>query len=293
MERDEQAASQPSEATLNKQPTPAQRTVYDEAIAMRICDRHGEGESLEAILAEPGMPTEAMFNQWLVEHEDVGDHFYRKWKTLDVSRSEAIVCTDESKPKYKAPDWPKFYPLLGPPPVLSTESAQSYNNLITGFAQTLQPRDMMELIYVKEVTDATWEQARYTRQKTQVPERRYQQCLAAQATCQGILARKTAGSGRGNGEASAVESILTKPLTELDPRQSFEAGFPYYQSLDAALMRAIKGRDNAVRQLDQWRDGLGLKACRLSNLLIAAARNGAAASGRNLGLAANEPLMLE
>jgi hypothetical protein len=86
------------------------------------------------------MPTEAMFNQWLVEHEDVGDHLYRKCKTLDISRSEAIVCTDESKPKYKAPDWPKFYPLLGPPPALSTESAQSYNNLITGFRQASRQR---------------------------------------------------------------------------------------------------------------------------------------------------------
>jgi hypothetical protein len=274
MGRDESSVSQPTEATLNKQPTPAQRTAYDEAIAMRICDRYGEGESLEAILAEPGMPTEAMFNRWLAEHEDVGEHLYRKWKTLDISRSEAI-CNDESKPKYKAPDWPKFYALLGPPPVLSTESAQSHNNLITGFPQTFQPRDMMELICVKEVTDATWEQARYTCQKTQVPERRYQQCRAAQATCHGILAQKAAGSGQGNGEASAVESILTKPLTELDPRQSFEAGLPYYQSLDAALMPAIKRRDNALRQLEHWRDGLGLKTRRLSNLCSAAARNGA------------------
>jgi hypothetical protein len=81
---DESLVSQPSDATLNKQPTPVQRTAYDEAIAMRICDRYGEGESLEAILAEPAMPTEAMFNQWLVEHEDVGDHLYRKWETLDI-----------------------------------------------------------------------------------------------------------------------------------------------------------------------------------------------------------------
>jgi hypothetical protein len=47
------------------------------------------------------------------------------------------------------------------------------------------------------------------------------------------------------------------------------------QSLDAALMRAIKRRDNAFRQLGHWRDGLGLKACRPSNLFIAAACNGA------------------
>ncbi|HWX28690.1 MAG TPA: hypothetical protein VNZ53_14800 [Steroidobacteraceae bacterium] len=180
------------------------------------------------------MPTEAMFNQWLVEHEDVGDHLYRKWETLDISRSKAIVCADGSNPKYKAPDWPEFYPLLGPPPVLSTESAQSYSNLITGFPQTLQPRDVMELICVKEVTDATWEPARYTRQKTQVPERRYQQCLAAQATCHGILARKTAGSGRGNGAASAVESILTKPLTGLDPVRALR--------LDSRITRASMQR---------------------------------------------------
>ena len=42
-------------------------------------------------------------------------------------------------------------------------------------------------------------------------------------------------------------------------------------------MRAIKRRDNGLRQLEHWRDGLGLKTRRLSNLCSAAARNGAAA----------------
>jgi hypothetical protein len=59
-------------------------------------------------------------------------------------------------------------------------------------------------------------------------------------------------------------------------RQSFEAGLPNYQSLDAALMPAIKRRDNALRQLEHWRDGLGLKTRRLSNLCSAAARKRAA-----------------
>jgi hypothetical protein len=40
-------------------------------------------------------------------------------------------------------------------------------------------------------------------------------------------------------------------------------------------MRAIKRRDNALRQLEHWR-GLGLKTRRLSNLCSAAARDGAA-----------------
>jgi hypothetical protein len=41
-------------------------------------------------------------------------------------------------------------------------------------------------------------------------------------------------------------------------------------------MPAIKRRDNALRQLEHWRDGLELKTRRLSNLCSAAARNRAA-----------------
>ena len=43
----------------------------------------------------------------------------------------------------------------------------------------------------------------------------------------------------------------------------------YYQALDIAQSRAIKRRDNALRQIARWRDGLGAKARALSDKFIA------------------------
>src|SRR5262249_46285016 len=42
-----------------------------------------------------------------------------------------------------------------------------------------------------------------------------------------------------------------------------------YQALDIAQTRAIKRRDNALRQIARWRDGLGRKACALSDKFVA------------------------
>ena len=55
------APPQTAETMLNIQATPARPTAYDKAIAFKICDRFGNGESLEAIFAEPGMPDEHTF----------------------------------------------------------------------------------------------------------------------------------------------------------------------------------------------------------------------------------------
>ena len=74
--------------------------------------------------------------------------------------------------KYIPPDWSKVYPSLGDPPVWSTENRQAYDDLINNFTQMLEPRDLMELIWVKEATDATWEAGRNAREKNGLPERR-------------------------------------------------------------------------------------------------------------------------
>jgi hypothetical protein len=55
----------------------------------------------------------------------------------------------------------------------------------------------------------------------------------------------------------------------LDHSRSLEGGFKSYQALDIAQSRAIKRRDNALRQIARWRDGLGAKARRLSDKFIA------------------------
>jgi hypothetical protein len=61
--------------------------------------------------------------------------------------------------------------------------------------------------------------------------------------------------------AKASDSNHGRPL---------EAGFKYYRSRDVARSRAIKRRDNALRQIAGWRKGLGANARRLPDHLLVA-----------------------
>jgi hypothetical protein len=108
---------------------------------------------------------------------------------------------------------------------------QAYNDLLNAFTQMLEPRDEMELIWTKEATDATWEAGREAREK--------------------------------NGLTS-----MGQPANALDHGRPLEAGFKYYRSRDVAQSRAIKRRDNALRQIERWRKGLGASARRLPDDLL-------------------------
>src|SRR5271155_17828 len=68
--------------------------------------------------------------------------------------------------------------LLGPPPLLSGESAEHYDQLFDRVAEPFGAGDDVILsILSKRFTDNTWENARYGRQRTVSIERRARQSL--------------------------------------------------------------------------------------------------------------------
>jgi hypothetical protein len=247
---------------------------YDREIFIRICSRLVDREDLRAICAEPGMPIGPVFLGWIQDHKEARE-IYQSSQNVAVDRflSEQLgIATtptdgsewaqqvrakiergwpaDSTARKYIPPDWSKVYPLLGDPPVWSTENMQAYDDLINSFTQMLQPHDLMELIWVKEAGDATWEAGRNAREKNALPERKFQQQLIEVD------------------QNGAAEATAAKAATALDHSRGLEAGFRYYQGLDIALTRAIKRRDHALRQIERWRDGLGGKARALADRFI-------------------------
>jgi hypothetical protein len=226
---------------------------YDREIFIGICRRLIIGQDLQKICTERGMPIGPVFLGWVQDHKEAREihrsaqNFQsdRKLaKELDVgllvsvSEWEEQVRTNLERGwradwidrKYIPPDWSKVYPLIGGPPVGSTEM-QAYNDLLNAFTRMLEPRDEMELILTKEATDATWEAGREAREK--------------------------------NGLISVAQ-----PANALDHCRPLEAGFKYYRSRDVAQSRAIKRRDNALRQIAGWRKGLGANARRLPDHLL-------------------------
>jgi hypothetical protein len=64
-------------------------------------------------------------------------------------------------------------PLFGPPPVLSSEDAQHYDQTWQGLVACLVPQDFMELYLIRQVLNEIWKIARYTRHQAVGIERRF------------------------------------------------------------------------------------------------------------------------
>src|SRR5262249_27597271 len=90
--------------------------------------------------------------------------------------------------------------------------------------------------------------------KNSLPEHKYQERLR-------VLAQLPRRRG-------ASKSTAAKPATAFDHSRGLRAGFKHYQGFDTGQSRAIKRRDNALRQIARWRTGLGAKARRLSDKFI-------------------------
>jgi hypothetical protein len=188
MSRDSSSARRPATTTRYGRPI-----LYDREIFIRICGRLVDREDLRAICAEPGMPIGPVFLGWIQDHKEARE-IYQSSQNLALdrilSKELGIAATptngseweeqvraniergwpaDSIARKYIPPDWSKVYPLLGDPPVWSTENMQAYDDLIKSFTQMLEPRDLMELIWVKEATDATWRGAATRVKKTRCP----------------------------------------------------------------------------------------------------------------------------
>jgi len=82
---------------------------------------------------------------------------------------------NKSRPKPTSKDLAKLKKLFGPPPVLSNESNRHYNAIMTRFMECINIRDFIELIYVKDLTDMTWELMRFAQHKTWLIECRYRE----------------------------------------------------------------------------------------------------------------------
>jgi hypothetical protein len=226
---------------------------YDREILIAICRRLIIGEDLQKICTERGMPIEPVFLGWVQDHKEAREIYHSadnvhsdrrlvkelkvfwfvsvsEWEEQVRANLERGWRADWIDRKYIPPDWSEVYPLIGGPPVGSTEM-QAYNDLLNAFTQMLEPRDEMELIWTKEATDATWEAGREAREKNRL-------------------------------------TSVAQLANALDHGRPLEAGFKYYRSRDVAQSCAIKRRDNALRQIVRWRKGLGASARRLPDHLL-------------------------
>ena len=175
--------------------------------------------------------------------------------------------------------------LFGPPPVLSSENAKAYDEMLHRFIECFQPQDFFETVLMKDVTDGTWEGARCSRHKVLLLDRRYGDRREAEAKRRkesaqnkAELARRIAAS-KGEPPTEPVEAldhlvaecdaILVEPATELEHNRLLEVNLVHFEKLDKVQIIALAKRNKALEQLEWYREGLGRRLRTVSDAFIA------------------------
>jgi hypothetical protein len=176
---------------------------------------------------------------------------------------------------------------LGPPPVLSTESLQAYNELMSRYEQNFDPMHAYEAVLVRDATDATFESVRYGRAKVMLIENKVRALREleakrrqAEAEKKAVLAKSVAAKYSAPATepeeavdrlVEEVDAILLEPARELEQARAFQAVLGEYDCLDRLQMRAIARRDNAIAQIERYRDGMGGRIHRMIDEIAAQA----------------------
>jgi hypothetical protein len=174
---------------------------------------------------------------------------------------------------------------LGKPAVLSTESMQTYKELVDWYELEFEPTLAYEVALVRDAIDATFEAARYGRFKVMLIESKVLALRELEAKrAQASAERKEVSAKRLVAKSSApasepeeavdhlvqeVDGILLEPVDELAYARAFQAVLTEFEITDKLQMRAIARRDNAIAQLERYRDGMGGRIKRMIDEFVA------------------------
>ena len=129
--------------------------------------------------------------------------------------------------------------------------------------QKLQPRDMIEQIFIWEAGVATWEMMRYIRHKTLMIQRKCRQ-REVQQRAQVLRGRPLSDGGH----HAVADHAVARVADENDHAQALETGINYYETLDTLQQRAIVRLNSALEQLELYRASLGLALARVAQQII-------------------------
>lgn len=124
---------------------------------------------------------------------------------------------------------PAVEALLGPPALLAGESAETYNAMLSDFAAAVGPSDFVEWVWVKDVTDLTWEIVRVRRFKT------------------GIIA-----NAQKDGLTSILDSLVQDGfLYSLNTEQPNQMATQWFAGGEARRKRLLRNWSNSGSALNQ------------------------------------------
>jgi hypothetical protein len=169
--------------------------------------------------------------------------------------------------------------LFGKPPVLSSEDEKRFTEIFYQVADCVRPQNMVEMIYLWHLVCATWLINRYMRHMTVVIERFAKQNREFRA--QRAELREQRQSAQVSREVDKLtespadlaqlvqlernfedmvgdtDAIFAAADLERDHNKALQQSIVLQEQLNALIVTQTRIRDEALRQLERFRKGLG------------------------------------
>jgi hypothetical protein len=145
----------------------------------------------------------------------------------------------------------KVQALFGDPPLLQGEDIGLYNELMCQFAKIVEPKDMIEWWWVKDITDHSWEIRRLRRFKVHFIEGGRHQMLQD--------AKMLAVVG---GES------MPMPDSEKSSAEGLMRRINQYKSVDTLIASAELRRAHTLREIERRREYLARRLRKASDEII-------------------------
>lgn len=169
--------------------------------------------------------------------------------------------------------------LVGSTLVLSTESAEQFEQVFDKLLDCLKGQDVVEGILIREYAEASWEIHRYSRLRTLSFERNIKQTLDYQV--QRLKVQRTRRQERAANFAehatrkpddiaravrlennvldvdTEVDEILKRTPSELDHAHALGKNLLFHKDVEALIASMSKRRNEVLQMLDMYRAGLG------------------------------------
>src|SRR5438128_1718682 len=155
----------------------------------------------------------------------------------------------------------------GPPPLIAGESPAAYEELLLRVANALQPADVLEEIWIRDVVDLVWEASRLRRLKVQLMSAAAHEGMAevlrplmAVAGQSEAIAKKWA-AGEDPAVLQQVESAIGKAGLTMDAvaARTLSVRIADFERIERMLMAVEARRAAALHQLDRHRENFGLR----------------------------------
>jgi hypothetical protein len=172
----------------------------------------------------------------------------------------------------------QLHRMFGPPPVLSSEDVEAFDDLLRELLACFGPSDFFAAAMVWDVAVASWEAVRWARQKPLAMERHFRGSIELQlkfANIKGELNKKFADEGSDEAASNpepvpdhAIQELLFNSATPLQHNRALESSIRFIGQVDGLQAVATARRNKAIEQLAWYEENLSQRLRTVSDAFI-------------------------